>query len=430
MADYSSRLILRLVDHVSAPARKIGGALGTLGGAIAGTSGRKNVGALNSLGREMRRVGYLSRDVASSLSLPAAGATWFGAKAVYDFEKMGNAMQAVGRLTDKQREKIEAYSQALNEKFPFKNAEILSAAFELGRAGQNFEQIMGSLKSTLNVALAGDMQLQQTADIMTNVAQAMRLPIETAEQTEKSMIRVGDALAYAATRSNTDIAKMGVTFKYAAPIFAAAGLSLEQMAAMTMILANNGIKGSDAGTGLRFALMSLLKPSKEAQKALNLLNIDLGKYIKGAKAIDRKTLYEQLSLDGIDLGDLGVDSLIDDALNDKNINKSAAKLAARIGDIVSEALGDSSVVDMKALTDSLVENLSVLGTQVDLFGLLTDMRKKPNAEATPDHLRKTARCQDHVTDGWGFRWCLPEDAAGDAGICRRNVPDQDERRCW
>lgn len=300
------------------------------------------------------------------------------AQNVYEYEKMGNAAQAVGLWTDAQREALESYAQELNRDFPFTNKDILSAAFELNRAGQTFAQTMGSLRSTLNVSLAGDLGLQETADIMTNVAQAMRLPIETAEQTAETMKRVGDTLAYAATNSNTDIAQMGIVFKYVAPLAAATGMSLEEMASASMILANNGIKASNAGTGLRFALTRILKPSKEALKAFDRLNINIGEYIQGARQIRGGDVVSQLSLDGIDASEYVAQ--IDAILQDPAIKKAPAKLVAAISDMLAEEMG-TSLIDRKVLSDTLSDTLTVLGTQIDFRGLIRTLRDNPEAEA-------------------------------------------------
>ena len=242
-----------------------------------------------------------------------------------------------------------------------------------------FDQIMGSLRDTLNVSVAGDIGLQNSADIITNVSQAMRLPIATVEQAADSARRVGDVLAYAASNSNTDIAKMGITFKYVAPLAAATGMSLEQMAASTMMLANNGIKGSDAGTGLRYALVRMLSPSKKASAAIERLGINLADFITGARAIDAGGVVKMLALDGIDA--TGMEQQIQSALDDVSINKSPAKLSGTIADMLAASLGDGSVMDRTKLAESLNQTLKVLGTQVDLSGFLNELRKNPDSEA-------------------------------------------------
>lgn len=68
---------------------------------------------------------------------------------------------------------------------------------------------MGMLRSTLNLALAGDIALQEASDIATNIKTSMRLPMKTQEQAAESLIKVNDALAYVTFKSNTDVRLMG-----------------------------------------------------------------------------------------------------------------------------------------------------------------------------------------------------------------------------
>ncbi len=345
---------------------------------VTGSAALRSAGASARVGARRLRTatGGGSGTVASGLGVYGAARA---AQNVYEYEKMGNAAQAVGLWTDAQRGALEDYAQQLNQAFPFTNKDILSAAYELSRAGMTFEQVMGSLRSTLNVSLAGDLGLQETADIMTNVAQAMRLPIETAQETADTMKRVGDTLAYAATNSNTDIQQMGTVFKYVAPLAAATGMSLEELAATSMILANNGIKASNAGTGLRFALSSMLKPTKEAMKAFDRLGISVGDYVQGARKISGEDVVQQLAIDGIDAA--GLEGRIDAILQDPAIKKAPAKLVAAISQMLSDELGADQIIDQEALASSLSDTLAVLGTQIDFKGLLRALRNNPDAEA-------------------------------------------------
>src|SRR5690606_37831674 len=128
---------------------------------------------------------------------------------------------AVTMMTREQREEIEKEARVLNKDFPAALDQIMGAAFELGRAGLKFDEIMGALRGTLQLGLAGDLGLPQAADIATNILTAMRLPAKGAEEVAASLKRVNDVVAYVATNSNTDVGLMGETLKYVAPIAAA-----------------------------------------------------------------------------------------------------------------------------------------------------------------------------------------------------------------
>ena len=369
-------LTLRLIDRVSGPARASVDGLNGILNATRGLTRATQVvpNALSRMGRSARRSAYDSAPMSAGL---LAGASAAG-RAVFQYEKMGNAAEAVGLLTEKQRAELEAYAKVLNNDFPFVNKDILEASFELLRSGQNFEQMLGSLRSTLNTSLAGDIGLGRTADIMTNVAQSMRLPMETTEQVQDTMRDIANVLAYGATNSNTDIEEMAVAFRYVAPLAAATGMSLREMATATMMLANNGIKGSNAGTGLRFALIRMLKPTKEALKAFDRLNINIGDFVEGAQKVSANQLTNALALDGIDVR--GLEEQIDEILHDPRFSHAPARLIAQLTDLISREAASEGVLDSKVISDSLSETLLVLGTKVDLRGFLNAVRDNPDAE--------------------------------------------------
>ncbi|MGE2646308.1 phage tail tape measure protein, partial [Escherichia coli] len=124
------------------------------------------------------------------------------------------------------------------------------------------------LPGVLNMALAGGVELGETADIGSNILTQFNL---TADQ----MDRVGDTLTAAFTRTNTDLRALGETMKYTGPVAAKLGISLEEAAAMAGMLANNGLRGSDAGTAMRASLSRLASPPKAAADALKELGVSV-----------------------------------------------------------------------------------------------------------------------------------------------------------
>ncbi|MCZ8935462.1 phage tail tape measure protein [Escherichia albertii] len=136
----------------------------------------------------------------------------------------------------------------------------------LAMAGFTPEAIQAALPGVLSMATAGGMDLGETADIGSNILTQFGL---SADQ----MDRVGDTLTAAFTRTNTDLRALGETMKYAGPVAGKLGISLEQAAAMAGVLANMGIRGSDAGTAMRASLARLASPPKAAAEALKELGV-------------------------------------------------------------------------------------------------------------------------------------------------------------
>jgi len=377
MANLTSTLTVRLIDAVTGPARAAARSILGIGTAV-DKANAKNLTVGGTFQNARREASKAAKDIhthvtrlSSGLSMPTGFATWFGARSVYDFEKTSNALQAVTMMTEEQREAVQKLARDLNALFPFTNAEIMKAAFELGRAGFKYEQIIGVLKDTLNLALAGDIDLQQSADIATNVLTGMRLPMETAEEAAESLRRVNDALSYAATNSNTDVRMLGETFKYVGPMAAAAGMDVEQVAAAAMIMANNGIRASEAGVALRSALVRLVRPTKAMMGALSNLNINLSDFVKGGKEVVAEDIARWLEPLGIDANPFLPQ--IEAALNDPKLKNNLPKLTKRLTEIIA---GDGSVIDKVALAEAIGDALAIAGTEVDLVGFFEELKKK------------------------------------------------------
>lgn len=247
----------------------------------------------------------------------------------------------------------------------------MKGAYELGRTGFKYDQIMGSMKGMLNLALAGDIAIKESSDIATNILTAMRLPMKTVEQASDSLTRVNDALAYSASNSNTDVRMMGETFKYVGPMAAAAGMSIEQVAAASMVMARNGIRASEAGVAMRSALVRMVRPTKPMLQALGRLNVDVDKFVKGGRQISAQDVVSSLAIDGIDASSYA--KQIEQVLNDPSLNKSLSKLTERLTTIIG---GDGSAMDKSKLSETITDVLTAAGSEIDFFGFIRALREK------------------------------------------------------
>lgn len=378
MANKTSTLTVRLIDAVAGPARSAANAIRGIGAAVDQTNARRLnlAGAINTMTRDVstatNRLRKNINGMTTGLSMPAGFMTFFGARSVYNFEKMSNKLEAVTNMTGQQKKEIQGYAKELNELFPFTNEQIMGAAFELGRAGFKFDQIIGSLKDTLNLSLAGDIDLQEASDIATNILTAMRLPYKTQEQATESLRRVNDAISYAAANSNTDVRKMGETFKYVGPLAAAAGMSVEDVAAASMVMAQSGIKASEAGVAMRSALVRMVRPTKPMIAATERLGINLQSFIKASRQISPDDIIKSLqSTTGIDASKHRDEIL--KALNDPKLQKSLSGLTSQL---VSTIDPTGSVMDKSELTGHIQETLMAAGSKIDLFGFVKAMMEK------------------------------------------------------
>ncbi|MBB4017044.1 hypothetical protein GGR16_002073 [Chelatococcus caeni] len=380
MASKTSTLTVRLIDAVTGPARAAARAIKGIGAAVDQTNSRRLL--IGAAVADMRKnVGRAARDIkrnvdtlTSSMAIPMTLVGGFGAKSVYEFEKMSNAVKAVTNITDEQKKSLQSYAQELNKLFPFKNRDIMSAAFELGRAGFKYEQIMGSLRGTLNLALAGDIELQRSADIATNILTAMRLPAQTAEEAASSLQRVNDVIAYVAASSNTDVGLMGDTLKYVAPIASAAGVSLEELGAAGIVLAKGGIRGAEAGVALRSALTRMVKPSLDARQAMAELGLSFEDFATSFRAFSIDELAAGMKNVGFDIKP--VMGELRRKLEGKTLEENRGEIYEVILETLIGGLKIDKVVDQRKVAKSLSRFISSQANELDMIGLFEALVEK------------------------------------------------------
>ncbi|WP_201262670.1 phage tail tape measure protein, partial [Escherichia coli] len=209
-----------------------------------------------------------------ALAIGAAAAGGYAAgrflQPAIGFGKEMSRVQALTRIDQNspQFKALREQALKLGSETQFTAGDAASGQAFLAMAGFTPQAIQAALPGVLNMALAGGVELGETADIGSNILTQFNL---TADQ----MDRVGDTLTAAFTRTNTDLRALGETMKYTGPVAAKLGISLEEAAAMAGMLANNGLRGSDAGTAMRASLSRLASPPKAAADALKELGVSV-----------------------------------------------------------------------------------------------------------------------------------------------------------
>ena len=183
-----------------------------------------------------------------------------------DFEAAMAKVKAITSATDEETQKLTNTARALGEKTQFTASQAADAMSYLGMAGWKTNQIMAGMPGLLNLAAAGNIDLARTADIVSDNLTAFGLDAEKAGH-------IADVYAIAITSTNTNVEMLGDTMKYAAPVARAFGASMEETVALAGMMANAGIKASQAGTALRSGLLRLAGPPKMAAKALDELGL-------------------------------------------------------------------------------------------------------------------------------------------------------------
>jgi TP901 family phage tail tape measure protein len=128
--------------------------------------------------------------------------------------------------------------------------QVAELATSLVRAGFSISEVEGALAGAVRGAEATGTGFEAFGNIVGNTLRGFGLEVD-------QTARVVDVLTNTANSSNASIEGLGYTFEYTAPIAKALGVSLEDVAAAAGLMANAGIQGSVAGTGLRTGLQKL-----------------------------------------------------------------------------------------------------------------------------------------------------------------------------
>lgn len=189
-------------------------------------------------------------------------------KIAAEFEQSMAQVQAISGSTAEEFARQEEAARKMGAETIFSASEAAEGMSYLAMAGFDVEQQIDTLPSVLNAAIAGNIGLGDSANIVTNIMSAFKLEAEESE-------RAVDVLAQAANSANTDIPLMGEAFKMVAPVAEALGWSIEETAAAIGELGNVGISGSQAGTVLRASLLALANPTGQTKDAMEELGVEV-----------------------------------------------------------------------------------------------------------------------------------------------------------
>ncbi len=218
---------------------------------------------MESFASNMEKAG---KTMTTKVTLPLVGLGAAVTKVAMDFDSSMAEVRAISGASGKQFELLEKKAREMGATTKFSASEAAQALKYMAMAGWETEEMLHGIDGVMNLAAASGEDLALVSDIVTDALTAFGLEA-------KDSSRFADLLASASSSSNTNVAMMGETFKYVAPLCGALGYSAEDAALAIGLMANAGIKGSQAGTVLRAALTRLQKPTGEAVKLIDQLEI-------------------------------------------------------------------------------------------------------------------------------------------------------------
>ena len=199
-------------------------------------------------------------------SMAVAGLGAAAVKTAADFDEGMSKVAAISGATGDDLDALRDKAREMGAKTKFSATEAAAAMEYMAMAGWKTEDMLGGIEGIMNLAAASGEDLATTSDIVTDALTAFGMSADDSAH-------FADILAAASSNANTNVSMMGETFKYCAPIAGALGFSAEDTAQAIGLMANAGIKGSQAGTALRTIMNNLAGEVKITGSALGEVTI-------------------------------------------------------------------------------------------------------------------------------------------------------------
>lgn len=205
---------------------------------------------------------------AAAASAGLAGVLTASTMAGSSFEAQMSTVQAVSQASSGDMKQLKEVAAEMGRTTKFSATEAGQGLEYMAMAGWKTQEMVSGLPGIMYLAAASGEELGTVSDIVTDAMTAFGL------QADQSA-RFADVLAQASSSSNTNVAMMGATFQYVAPVAGSFGYTIEDVATATGLMANAGIKGEKAGTAMRTMLTNLAKPTKQMRGYMNKLSLSL-----------------------------------------------------------------------------------------------------------------------------------------------------------
>ncbi|ADQ06512.1 phage tail tape measure protein, TP901 family [Caldicellulosiruptor hydrothermalis 108] len=201
------------------------------------------------------------------LGVGVGSAVYDSFKKAIDFEAQMSSVKALTGISNQELTKMQMLAIKMGAKTKYSALEAAQGIEELLKAGLSVKQVMsGGLEAALNLAAAGDLELADAAEIMSTAMNAFRGDAISAAQ-------AANILAGTANASATSVQELRYSLAMVSAVASNIGMSFRDVNAALGIFANNGLKGSDAGTSLKTMLMNLIPQTKQQVEMFKRLGL-------------------------------------------------------------------------------------------------------------------------------------------------------------
>lgn len=218
----------------------------------------------------------------TTVTAPLVGLGTAAVKTAGDFQQAMAQVAAVSGLdtASKEFDALSDKAKEMGATTKFSASEAAEAFNYMAMAGWDAQQMMDGISGVMDLAAASGEDLATVSDIVTDALTGFGLQA-------KDSAHFADVLAAASNSANTNVSMLGESFKYVAPVAGALGFSVEDVSVALGLMANSGIKASQAGTSLRSIFTNLVRPTGQAADAVEALNINITNADGTVKGLDQ-----------------------------------------------------------------------------------------------------------------------------------------------
>lgn len=348
---------------------------------------------MSALGGKISAAGQKMRTASMMAGLLGGAAVQIGK----EFDESMSEVRAVSGATGEDFDKLREKAREMGAKTKFSASDAAEAMNYMAMAGWKTDQMLSGIEGIMNLAAASGEDLATTSDIVTDALTAMGYAA-------KDSGHLADVMAAASSNANTNVGMMGETFKYAAAVAGAMGYSMEDVALATGLMANAGIKATQAGTSLRSIISRMAAPTGAVQKTMDQLGVsmtdsngkarpfrdvlvDLRKSISGMSETEKTAAASTLAGKNAMSGFLALINASDQDFNKlasaiDNSSGAAGKMADTMLDnfggqvtVLLSSLQELAIAVSDTLTPAVKVLVSIVQKLVSWFNSLSDRQK-------------------------------------------------------
>lgn len=336
-----------------------------------------------------------------------------------NFESAMSSVASISGATGNDLKELTSKAKQMGATTQFSATEAANAMEYMAMAGWKTKDMVSGIGGIMNLAAASGSDLARTSDIVTDALTAFG-------KSASDSGTFADVMAAASSNANTNVEMMGETFKYVGAAAGAMGYSIQDIALATGLMANSGIKGSEAGTALRSVITRMAKPTKESSAAMKKLGLsmtdskgrmksfgtimkDMRKGMKGMTE-DQKASYAamlggQEAMSGVlaiaNASEKDFNKLSKAIDNSKNAAQNMAKVK------LDNLKGDVTILESSmeglgiTIFDQVGGNLrGLVGTATDVVGKINE--KLSNGKGIENFIYKMQLLQRKATPYWNI----------------------------